>query len=116
MSELEEKLSAVLNNPNLMQQILAVAQSMEGSSSPENNTQESVHESSPCPQADLQQLQSILGQGNIDRDQEALLHALSPFLSNHRVQKLKRAMQAARIAGTASRFLSAGGLQMLTGR
>ena len=57
-----------------------------------------------------------MGQTGIDSNQKSLLHALSPYLSTNRVQKLERAMQAARLAGAASAFLNAGGLQMLTGR
>ena len=51
-----------------------------------------------------------------DQNQQALLHALSPFLSHSRIHKLERAMQASRMAGAASAFLNAGGLQMLRGR
>jgi hypothetical protein len=57
-----------------------------------------------------------LGSTGTDSNQKALLQALSPYLSPHRVQKLERAMHAAKLAGAASGFLSAGGLQMLTGR
>ena len=57
-----------------------------------------------------------MGQSGIDSNQKTLLRALSPYLSAYRMQKLERAMQAAKLAGAASGFLNAGGLQMLTGR
>ena len=64
----------------------------------------------------MQAMAGALGNTGVDSNQKALLHALSPYVSAYRVQKLERAMQAAKLAGIASGFLSAGGLQMLTGR
>ena len=64
----------------------------------------------------LQALAGLSRQGGIDANQQALLKALSPYLSRDRVNKLERAMGAARMAGAASAFLSAGGLQILSGR
>lgn len=116
MNELEEKLSALMSNPQLMQQIAAMAQSM-GSSSPEPPTQ--TEPTSAPPNIDPQQFQAIfqaVGQNGVDRNQQALLHALSPYLSPSRIQKLDRAMRAAKLAGVASLFLNSGGLQLLTRR
>ena len=64
----------------------------------------------------LKQLSGFSQQNNVDQNQQALLKALSPYLSRDRVGKLERAMRAARMAGMASSFFQAGGLQMLTGR
>ena len=113
MSEMEERLNALLSNPQLMQQIASMAQVM-GSSSPEPSQ-------SPPPETGLdpkliQSMAGALGNTGVDSNQKALLHALSPYVSPYRVQKLERAMQAAKLAGAASGFLNAGGLQMLTGR
>ena len=111
MSELEERLNGLLSNPQLMQQIASMAQTM--------NAQEQPPETAPLPSFDprmLQVLTQTMGNTGIDSNQNALLQALSPFLSPYRVQKLERAMQAARLAGAASAFLNAGGLKMLTGR
>ena len=111
MSELEERLGSLLSNPQLMQQIASMAQSM--------NRQEPPSQEAPQPSFDpklIQTLAQTMGQTGIDSNQSTLLHALSPYLSPYRVQKLERAMQAARLAGAASAFLNAGGLQMLTGR
>ncbi len=115
MSELEERLSALLNNPQLMQQIASMAQSMGGEA--QNRPQEQ-----PAPAMTafdpklLQTMAQTMGQTGIDSNQKNLLQALSPYLSVYRVQKLERAMQAARLAGAASAFLNAGGLQMLSER
>lgn len=116
MSELEEKLGAMLKDPQLMQQIQSMAQSLGVSQAT------AAAEQSPPPQEpsiDPRMLQGIMGilrQGNVDRNQEALLHALSPYLSQERVNKLERAMRTARMAGAASSFLNAGGLKLLSGR
>lgn len=112
MSELEEKIGSVLNNPQLMQQIMAMAQSM-NQPHPEPSKEE------PAPIFDpalLQKLAGLAGQNQVDGNQQALLNALCPYLSRDRVGKLERAMRAARLAGAASAFLNAGGLNLLSGR
>lgn len=115
MSELDDKLSAILGNPQMMQQIMNLAQTI-GSSQPEAPAKQ---DSAPSPAMDpamLKKLAGMASQGTVDRDQQALLTALSPYLSRDRVSKLERAMRAARIAGAASSFLGSGGLQLLSGR
>ena len=118
MSEMEEKLNALLSNPQLMQQIASMAQAMGGDA--QNKPSEQKEPTlGPMPSFDPKMIQALvqtMGQSGIDSHQQSLLQALSPYLSTHRVQKLERAMQAARLAGAASAFLNAGGLQMLTGR
>lgn len=118
MSELEEKLGAMLKDPQLMQQIQSMAQSL-GASQTTSAAEQSKPPQESSPAIDPRMLQGILGilrQGNVDHNQEALLHALSPYLSQERVNKLERAMRTARMAGAASSFLNAGGLKLLSGR
>ncbi len=120
MSEMEDKLGAILGNPQMMQQIMSMAQSM-NQSQQEKQPQEQPEASQPpsLPQMDpalLGKLAGLLGQSGIDRDQRMLLKALIPYLSQHRIQKLEKAMQAAKLARMASVFLSQGGLAMMTGR
>lgn len=117
MSEMEEKLASVLNNPQLMQQIMSMAQSLNTNQPKETPPNASGND--PVPGFDstlLKQLSGFSQQNNVDQNQQALLKALSPYLSRDRVGKLERAMRAARMAGMASSFFQAGGLQMLTGR
>lgn len=118
MSELEEKLNTLLSNPQLMQQIAAMAQAMgSDGQNPPPAQKEQVNASVPAFDPKLiQAMSQTMGQSGIDSNQKSLLQALSPYLSSHRVQKLERAMQAARLAGAASAFLNAGGLQLLSGR
>ena len=121
MSELEEKLGSILSNPQMMQQIMSMAQAMGQVQSEDAQFSDvSVQpETSPIPQIDpamLQMLSGFMQQNNVDQNQQTLLQALSPYLSHNRVEKLERAMRAAKMASLASTFLNAGGLQSLIGR
>ena len=123
MGEMEEKLGQILSNPQMMQQIMSLAQAM-------NASQPQKQEPTPPPKPPqptvpaipdidpnlLRSLSSMTRQGGIDQNQQALLKALSPYLSQSRVNKLERAMRAAKMAGLASAFLNSGGLQLLSGR
>ena len=119
MSEMEDKLGAILSNPQMMQQIMSMAQAMSQSAPPESAAPPLEQKEPQTPQLDpgmLQRLSGITRQSGIDSDQQALLRALSPYLSRDRVTKLEKAMRAAKMARAASAFLNSGGLQLLTGR
>ena len=108
MSELEEKLASLLANPQLMGQIQATAQNL-GSSPAVSQP--------PAPPAPLGQgISGLLSAAAVDERQQNLLYALSPYLSQGRVEKLERAMRAARMASTASALLRSGALDGLLGR
>jgi len=117
MGEMEEKLSEILNNPQMMQNIMSMAQSLgQHTTVPEKESKEN---SIGLPDIDfsmLQKIGSIAGQSGIDTQQKELLHALTPFLNSQRIAKLEKAMRAAKIAKLASTFLNSGGLQLLSGR
>ena len=117
MAEMEEKLDAILSNPQMMQSIMAMAQSL--SSEGSHSASDSAKTDMQFPNIDFSLLQKLSGLGSqsgIDQQQRALLNALTPYLSQTRIQKLERAMRAAKIARLASAFLNAGGLQLLSGR
>lgn len=110
MSELEEKLGALLSNPQLMQQISSLVQAIGQPSQPAPSPPP-MPEPSP-PELDFSQLQglaSFLQSNRIDTNQQALLRALSPYLSPWRVGKLERAMRASKMAGLASVLLRGDG-------
>lgn len=117
MSELEEKLGTILSNPQLMQQISAMAQAL-GQAPPEPPAPPPVAPQSPTlpDPAMLQKLSGMLQAGRVDQEQQELLHALSPFLSQSRIGKLERAMRAAKMAGFASALLKSGGMNIFGGR
>lgn len=117
MSELEEKLGTILSNPQLMQQISAMAQAL-GQAPPEPPAPPPVAPQSPTlpDPAMLQKVSGMLQAGRVDQEQQELLHALSPFLSQSRIGKLERAMRAAKMAGFASALLKSGGMNIFGGR
>ena len=126
MGEMEDKLSAILNNPQMMSQIMSMAQAMGANSSNDAPPQPQPQPSAPKPPAPasslsidpmmLQKLSGFAGQGAISKEQQALLKALSPFLQKDRLGKLERAMRAAKIARFASSALGQNGLMSLLGR
>ena len=114
MSELEEKLGNILSNPQLMQQIAAVAQVLgQQPAEPSIPQPKPPAPSLPDPAVNLS---GMLQAGQVDPQQKELLHALSPFLSPARIGKLERAMRAAKMAGFASVLLRSGGLNLPGGR
>ena len=115
MDEMEDKLSAILGNPQLMQQIMSMAQSL-GQSAPEPPPKQEPNPIMPeIDPAMIGKFMSLAGKSNIDRNQKALLCALEPYLTQHRLQKLEKAMRAARLAGAASTLLP-NGIPFLSGR
>lgn len=112
MSELEEKLGAMLSNPQLMRQISSLVQAMGQPSQPVPSPPPMPEPSSQPPEPDFSQLQglaSLLQSNRTDANQQALLRALSPYLSPWRVGKLERAMRASKMAGLASVLLRGDG-------
>ena len=108
---MEDTLGAILSDPDMMQKIQSIAQSL-GQSAPQTDTPKP-------PDIDLSLVQKLAGltsKGGIDQNQKNLLSALSPYLSRGKTAKLENAMRAAKLARLASRFLGNGGLQLLTGR
>ena len=115
MEGMEEKLGAILGNPQLMQQIMTMAQSLSGPQ--EVQTPEPQPPSPPeFDPALLQKIMGIAGQMGVDSHQQALLRALQPYLTRSRIEKLERAMRAAKLANLASGAFSSGALSCLTGR
>ena len=104
MEGMEEKLGAILGNPQMMQQIMALAQSM-GSQSP---PPEPPKQDGPDP-AMIQKMMTAFQASGVDAHQRALLSALNPYLTRDRISRLERAMRAAKLAGMATAFLGGSG-------
>ena len=126
MDDMQSKLNAILGNPQMMQQIMSMAQAMgqEQSEPPDQAaTPPPPPPDSPTAPAfslpdaaTMQRIAGLAGQTGIDKNQQALLKALRPYLNRERVSKLERAMRAAKIAGVAATALGGSGLSFLTGR
>lgn len=106
MDDMEEKLGSILNNPQMMQQIMSMAQSMGGQG---NNRPEIPQKTeNMLPEIDLATIQKISGlaqKSSIDKREQALLRALGAYLSKDRISKLEKAMRAAKMAKLASSAL-----------
>lgn len=116
MSEMEDKIGAILDNPQMMQQIMSMAQAFVAQQNPQPPVPEPVPQ---MPQLDLGMLQRISGlarQSGIDKREQALLGALKAYLSTDRITKLEKAMRAAKLAKIASSALGQGAGQFLLGR
>lgn len=112
MEDFETKLGQILGNPEMMGKIMAMAQSF-GNPEPEAPPQPEA----PAPDIDfatIQKLTGLMGKANVDNRQKALLSALSPYISGNRIQKLEKAMRAAKLAGVATTFL--GNTSLFSGR
>ncbi len=119
MDDMEEKLGAILGNPQMMQQIMSMAQAL-GQSQNEPQKQEPPRQEQPkSPGLDMAMLQKLIGiakQSGIDKNQQNLLHAVGTYLCRERISNLEKAMRAGKIAAIASSALGSGGLQQLLGR
>lgn len=112
---MEEKLNSILGDPEMMAKIMGMARSLSGSEAQEAVAPEPAVPLGLDPSM-LQKIASIAGKAGIDGHQQALLKALRPYLSHERIEKLEKAMRAAKLAGMATTFLGSGGLSLLTGR
>lgn len=120
MDEMQNQMNAILNNPEMMQKIMALAQSMnQQTPSTEQDTPQQASPEFSLPNIDLSTIQRLSGlanQSNIDNNQRSLLKALTPYISRERISKLERAMRAAKLANIASGFLGRNGGLFQTGR
>ena len=131
MAELEDKLNAILGNPQAMGQILSMAKALSGGSDPAPSSDavpESQSADPPPPEEEgasalpsTPDLGALLGDIDPDllqkglsllqtyragdRRREALLDALAPYLSPQRREKLDRVRQIIRLSRTAAAAL-----------
>lgn len=122
MSELDDKLNSILSNPAMMQQILSLAQALNQSEAQQPQAPQSQVQQPQIPQEHftptndrginpnlLSKIAALMQRGSIDKNQEALLRALRPYLNNQKLEKLERAMHAAKMAGIASEMVNTRG-------
>ena len=102
MEDLQNQLGAIMSDPAMMEKLMAMAQSLGGSQQQQPPEKPDLP---PFDPAMLQRLTGIMGQSGIDPHQKGLLSALRPYLSCHRIDKLEKAMRAAKMAKLASVFL-----------
>ena len=123
MAEMEDRLNAILGNPQMMQQIMSMAQTLgQTQSDPPKQEQKQPDHSRQTQNAAageiaaLGSLVNLAKKAGIDKNQQALLKALHPYLNKDRIAKLEKAMRAAKMAAMASSVLGSSGLSFLSGR
>ena len=121
MSELDEKLNALLSDPGSMAQIMQLAQQLSGSMGGEGAPQSAPASPPPAPSPSPSPLGAIDPQAlakylpllqELTRDTSQttqLLYALRPFLKDGKQNKVERAARLARLITIGKRFLSEGG-------
>lgn len=106
MAEWEEKLGAILNNPQAMSQIMSIAQSLGGkgedsvpSREPEPPAEEAAAEGEGLdPQLMEMGLRALAAYQDTDDRRGALLQALRPFVKPQRYAKVDKAIQIAKLS------------------
>lgn len=130
MSDFEEKLNAILSNPDAMAQVMNLAQSLGGNmAGPSQPSQkdESPHNDTPpsgmSPLGDLGRIGDLFSQidpaligkllpllGELNQsggdERLQLLYALKPFLKPERQDKVERAVKAAKLIHIGKKFLT----------
>ena len=116
MDDMESKLNSILGNPDMMAQIMSMAQQLGGGETA-TPPPPSAQTASPIPDGiDMGTVMKLAGMAKsatVDSNQLALLHALRPYLTGERIGKLEKAMRAAKLAGLASSLLGSGLLSQL---
>ena len=110
MESFEEKMNAILGNPDMMAQIMSMAQAIGGEAAPQAPPADPPFSIPDLDPGMLQKLAGFLGQSKIDSHQQLLLKALAPYISQGRISKLEKAMRAAKLASLASTLLTSVGL------
>lgn len=106
MAEWEEKLGAILNNPQAMSQIMSIAQSLGGKGEdsaprrePEPPAEEAAAEGEGLdPQLMEMGLRALAAYQDTDDRRGALLQALRPFVKPQRYAKVDKAIQIAKLS------------------
>ena len=116
MGQWEDKLGAILNNPQAMSQIMSLAQSLGGQdgagpgadepteAAPQPTQAAQAPQDSPAPGLDLDPRLMEAGMRALsvwkdpDDPRAALLRALGPFMKEDRQAKLDRAIRIARLS------------------
>ena len=131
MSEFEDKLNAILSNPEAMAQVMGLAQSLsgsgafggeqphEGTGKPKSNQTENTGNPfgnlgdlfSQIDPKTIERLLPLIGElSRSDNDERMqLLYALRPFLKEERRDKIERAVKAAKLIHIGKKFLSSMG-------
>ena len=107
MSEFEERLNAILNDPAEMERITRLAGKLRGAGG-----EDAAPAAAEVPDGDgelLGRLGKLLHGGSAESDKTALLRALMPYLRPERQARLQKAMRLAKVARLATAALGGDG-------
>jgi len=115
VSELEDKISGILNNPIEMEKITQLAsQFLGGGKAADDGSAKQNDSSFDFPMLDgqmLSRISSLMTSAGSGSDKANLLHAMAPYLKDSRREKMEKAMRfakMAKIAGIAFREYGGG--------
>ena len=106
MAEFEEKLQSILGNPELMGQIMTMAGAMNQQQQPPPPQPQAGLPFDPGAMAGMMQM---LKATQLEPRQRQLIQALRGFVTDDRLVRLEKAMQASLIAKFASAAMNQGG-------
>lgn len=110
MSEMEEKLSAILENPDAMSRIMDLAKQLSGGNTPPEKKEPPPTGDGIDPRILAKILPLIKEAGRSNSPASQLLLALRPYLKAERQDKVERAIKLAHVIHIAKQFLAEGGL------
>ena len=117
MDDMQQKLDSILGNPEMMSQIMNMAQALGGKQEPvPGPVSAPISGIGGLDPGIIQKIAGIAQQSGIDNNQQHLLQALRPYLNEHRIVKLEKAMRAARLASVVTTVLGGSGSLFLPGR
>ncbi len=107
MADFDDKLQAILGNPEIMGQIMSMAGSM--NQQPPKPTPQKPPMGLPFDAGSMQSMMNLLRATQLDERQQNLICALRGFVPEDRLERLQKAMQASLIAKFASTAMGKGG-------
>ena len=113
MSDMEEKLNAILNDSDAMSRIMGLAQQLSGGTVNPPPEPKSPAEPDIDPKL-LSKIMPLVQEMSRTQSQSAdLLRALRPYLKEERQGKVERAIKLAHLIHVAKSFLAEGGLDLV---
>ena len=131
MEGMEEKLGAILSNPEMMNTIMSMAKALgqnQPAPEPAPPPKQEPPQQKPAPPPKpsfpmgknelemISRISALSQQTGLNRQEEALLKALNPYLSRDRLSKLEKAMHAAKMAQFATVAMDRAGNPLKIGR
>ena len=120
MEDMDSKLNALLNDPDAMSRIMALAQQLSGGSAPPPPPPEPDPQPQEEPTGDFDPMMllkflPLLQELRQDNSSETMqfLSSLRPYLKPERQPKVERAVKLAHLICVGKKFLTEGGLELV---